>query len=263
MQRIQTLFAYLYAVFVDGGQRVLTIISIIGLIPIFFPDIAKSFGIQENISRNIGISIVVISFIIANYKLFESGRQTKPELILGRRSTSLKQFATVSNDDFIITDFIEVGFVMFFDTVNSEHSPTFVDFSIDSISSEWIPAIDLSKVEFMIDSQASHGNRLKIQGLESGEHRVEFTLKFNAPNDKTDFRYLGSLSKLIIVLKVKPQNSVGYKLPVKFDVVKIHNGMTEYLVRQGTGILNRKGLVPASVTDFVSVLKKYWGINDK
>lgn len=263
MQRIQTLFSYLYAVFVDGGQRVLTLVSILGLVPIFFPDIAERYGIHEVVSRSIGIAIIVISFTIANYKLFENSHRTKSELLLGRRFTSLHQFATVTKESLVVTENIEVEFVLFFDVVNSEQSPTFVDFSINAVNSEWHPAADLANVEFKIDSQPSPGNRLRIQGLETKEHRVEFVLTFESPTDKTDFRYLGSLSKLIIILNVKPQHGNGYKLPIEFDVPKIRKEITEYLIRQGTSMLHRQGLVETHVAEFVSVLKKFWGVDDK
>ena len=263
MNRIHTLFAYLYAVFVDSGQRVLTFISIIGLVPIFFPDIAERFGIHEVISRSIGIAIVVVSFVLANYKLFESSHSAKSKLLLGRRSTSLHQFVSVTNKGFAVAEDIEVEFVIFFDVLNSEQSPTFVDFSIDIINSEWHPAGDLSKVEFKIDSRPSPGNRLRIQGLETGERRVEFILHFESPSDKMNFRYLGSLSKLIVMLNVKPQHSREYRLPVEFNVTEIKNRITEYLIQQGTGMLHRQGLVETRVADFVSILKNYWGVEDK
>jgi len=263
MQRIQTLFSYLYAVFVDGGQRVLTLVSILGLVPIFFPNIAERYGISPVISQGIGIAIIIISFTIANYKLFENSHVAKSALLPGRHFTSLHQFATVTKKGLVVTGNIEVEFVIFFDAVNSEQSPTFVDFSINSINSEWRPEVDLENVEFKIDSLPSPGNRLRIQGFETKEHRVEFILTFESPADKTDFRYLGSLSKLIIILNVKPQHGNEYKLPVEFDVIKIRKEITEYLIRQGTAMLYQQGLVETNVAEFVCVLKKFWGIEEK
>ena len=102
MKHIETLYSYLIAVFVDSGQRVLTLIDLIGLISIFFPDIVIQLGIQESMSRSIGIALVIFSFAVANYKLYARDKRSELDLILGRRSTSLKQFVIATKDQIII-----------------------------------------------------------------------------------------------------------------------------------------------------------------
>lgn len=262
MRKIQTIFSYLRAIFIDSGQIILTLVSIVGLVPIFFPSLAEKFGVEEVVSRSIGIVIVLVSFAVANFNLFEGSQKTKYDLYLGRHFTTLRKFATIKEDGFVITENIEIEFVIFFDVANSKQSPTFVDFEINSVKSEWSPLGDLSNIEFKIDSKPSPRNRLQIEGLEAGERRVEFTLLFEAPNDKTDFSYLGLLSELVVVLEVEPQNTRRYKILVDFDVSEIHNKITEFLIRRGTHILHRNNLTKISIDDFITVLKKYWGVEN-
>jgi hypothetical protein len=76
---------YVKAVFAESKQLVLTMFDIIGIIIFFLaPTIYSKFFVNENCVKSIGAGIFLLSFIIANFRLFQKHekrlKQFEPDL---------------------------------------------------------------------------------------------------------------------------------------------------------------------------------------
>ena len=72
------IWVYLKAVFVGGAQWVFTFFDALGVTIFFCSDLGKWISLNESLARSIGGSIVLASFLLANFSLYrKSAKKNK------------------------------------------------------------------------------------------------------------------------------------------------------------------------------------------
>jgi hypothetical protein len=148
---------------------------------------------------------------------------------------------------------------------NHSDKPTHVRLFVASIDSEWTPAKKLS--DFVV-----RVNRTTSQGLNKGDNpfileageindkaNIRAELLFEASNLEDGFRYLGSLSRLVITLGAEQVGNRLTYLSFDCDVARIHQTIEEQMVIQVQNNRNNDNLP----RQFLEIMKQYWGITSE
>jgi hypothetical protein len=89
---VKLLYDYLKAIFVESRQWVLTLFDILGIVLFLLPNLSSTVISSAEFTRGIGISILVISFIAANLRVFRQLKLAIP--FLDEDSLALYQYTS-------------------------------------------------------------------------------------------------------------------------------------------------------------------------
>lgn len=263
----QRLVQYCKSLGVTGG-----LLTLLGLAPLVVDDILRFyFNIQLNIPSWVVLVWFVIAFAIANLRVFEGHQGSRLEL-------HPKEFRATLNGNWLIHDAnklviaqeLNVMCSMIFDVYNPTQNPTVIKMEVCSIDCDWHISTPPSTIRFKFGTDRHESDELRLPGLEGDEKKVSFTVTFSGPDDKSDFGYLGLLSKLIVGLTIEQRNYKKRNLTIPFDISGIHRAIEEQLLEQGlrkivkphdSRVANPYVLDQAQISVLLNILKEYWGLH--
>ena len=228
--------AYLNAVFVESQRRLFTAFDVVGIVLFLFPHLAERLTKDVSLVRITGAIIFLVSFVLANFTLYRKTARENSLVKLQPDSfgiTAIKWIERSSTDSgFRIADKIGVSFRVFLECTNPLQFSTTVKLTIHSIHSEWETSFNLASIPVEIhDHQQGPDGRLRLAALESKRVQIRWGIPFDGPNNKLDFGYLGSLSKMVVVLAVEQPNQKTWYLPIAFDTIEMHQRMKNHLIK--------------------------------
>jgi hypothetical protein len=263
------LVQYCTALGVTGG-----LLTLLGLAPFIVNNILRFyFGIEWSVPDWALFVCFAVAFGIANLRVFEGQQSSRLEFHPGNFGATLGDdwLTRDSSGSLSISDKLNISFRIAFDVYNPMQHPTSMKLAVCSIDSDWHTSTNPANIKFRFGTDRQESEELRLTGLEGGEKVASFTVTFNGPDDKLDFGYLGSLSKMIVGLTIEQRDYKKRNLTIPFDVSRIHQTIEKQLLEQGiqtvvkprdSRTVNSYFLDKAQLPVLLSILKKYWGVHN-
>jgi len=263
--RIQPNFLGRISQYIKALGKTGQLLTLLGLLPTLADILAPLIGFDIQIPSLVSVLWFICAFSFANLKVFEAQTNSNLEIQIEEYHPALKKWYVWEKGHLLLNPEIALDLHAQVNIYNHSDKPTHVRLFVASIDSEWIPAKKLSDFVVRVNRTNSQGLNKSDNPfiLDSGEINDKVNIRaelfFQASNLENEFRYLGSLSQLVVTLGAEQAGNKISFLSFNCDVGKIHQTIEEQIVTQVQNNRNNDNLP----RQFLEIMKQYWGVSSE
>lgn len=250
-----------YIAALDNAGRILTII---GVLPTLIDFGAKIAGYEIPVPAWTYSLWFIISFGIANIRIFEARADEGLDIHIQKHNVSLKKWLSVSDQKFSIDSRICFAISGILSISNMGAAPTHVRIGLTSVDSELQPSVDPETIKLHVDRIISRGDARTGNPFSLGPHEMNDHVQFQGeipvliPDSVDPFAFLGSISKISIELSFERagRKTITRHLPGDVHVIRadIERNIVEKVQHS-----QRDNDIP---NQMLQTLKRYWSVTE-